>query len=181
MTLPPSAPLTFPLPHPKTSSPAFARKKDAKKYAAKLCVSHLLSTGHLVPDPSSPDLPLVPSSSPLSPRRRGVAAPSGTIGPRDDGIPATQRVEELCRRLGLQAPAYQLRAAGGAAGSSSGTWDGEAHFGRDAFQVPPGVGRVAGVFGKKHAKEAMAEKCLEYLLGVEERREGERRMVLGDD
>jgi len=109
-----------------------------------------------------------------------VPAPPGgaVVDPRDDGVPATQRVVELCRKLGFQAPVYQLVAV---AGAGSGVWDGEADFGRDALLVPAGVGRVEGVFGKQRAKEAMAEGVLGFLLREEERRERTWRLLEGDE
>ncbi|KAH8910144.1 hypothetical protein BR93DRAFT_935799 [Coniochaeta sp. PMI_546] len=162
----------------RSAPPSFSRIKDAKKYAAQTCVSWLVAEGHLVPSPETGDL--APPSA-LSPRRRGVptASGAGTLDVRDDSIPATQRVAELCRKLGFQAPSYELVAGAGTAGgvAGSGVWDGEADFGRDAFRVPEGIGRVQGVYGRKRAREAVAEKVLGYLLEVEEKRERTRRIL----
>ncbi|OIW33925.1 hypothetical protein CONLIGDRAFT_201446 [Coniochaeta ligniaria NRRL 30616] len=184
LTLSPSSPpLTFPSHKTgglilldavgsRSAPPAFTRVRDAKKYAAQTAVSYLASLGKLVPSPATGTL-----APPSPPARRGVPTSGGgggAVDARDDSIPATQRVAELCRRLGLQAPSYELVPAAGAA-AGAGVWDGEADFGRDRWSVPDGTGRVEGVYGKRNAKEGVAERVLVYLLGVEEERERTRR------
>ncbi|KAK4157230.1 hypothetical protein C8A00DRAFT_40324 [Chaetomidium leptoderma] len=106
----------------------------------------------------------------------------------DDEPPATQRVTELCQLMGLVVPQYKITPAAAAAdnnnnnhndnnnnGSSHNAqfFDGQADFGVDAIKVPEDLGRVANVYGKKNARERVAEEVLLWLVQEERRRVAE--------
>lgn len=177
------------------AAPFFARKRDAKQYAARCCAEWLMAQGRIPPDGESVVFPrptatttLASSSSPSSaaspapsPRQRKGIPGGAAVDVRDDDVPATQRVQEMCRRLGLQAPRYELRPAAAAGGGVGGPlWSGEPSFAGAAgpHLVPEGVGRVEGVYGKKFAKERIAEEVLAHLLQIEAQRSAQRGKLL---
>ncbi|KAL2022314.1 hypothetical protein VTK56DRAFT_5712 [Thermocarpiscus australiensis] len=112
----------------------------------------------------------------------------------DDDIPATRRVAELCRRLGIVVPRYEVTPSSSSSAApttttgSSGTttmatttdfFDGRADFGVDSARVPEGLGRVVGVYTRRAARERIAEEVLGWLVQEERRREGDVRTLLG--
>jgi hypothetical protein len=186
LTIPPASPLVFPsrdtlglirVDHTgRTAPPSFTRKKDAKKYASKCCVDWLVSHNQLIPNPDPTSSRenagsyLVPSLSralPASLKHHQTSDDDESSS--SNSIRATQRVQELCHKLGFAAPTYQLSPA---VASGAGVWDGEADFGRDAFLFPQGIGRVRGVYGKVNAKEMIARLVLGHLVEVQEGRKG---------
>lgn len=157
--------------HP--SLPTFGRKKDAKRYAAKLCVDWLVSQGHLVPNlADEKGWPFVVPEA-LKPKTKGVR--TGVVDPHDASVPATQRLAQLCNQMGFQSPTFRITPWAGQAGGA--LWDGEVDFGADSGRFPEGVGRVEKVYNKAKAKEMVAEALLEFLLKEEEKREKIKRMV----
>ncbi|KAK0630732.1 hypothetical protein B0T17DRAFT_616349 [Bombardia bombarda] len=213
--------------------PAFARKKDAKQYAAKCCVEWLMANMHMpsdgeavvfskgkpkppVPGKASATLPSKPSaalgngssstnsSSSLpnkppsqtsdnkpaesnasnTPATSRISTPqikkeninpattttTPTIDVHDDDIPATKRVNEMCSRLGIVPPQYQLTVSSGDDESAGGFFSGYPTFGVDSVQMPDGLGRVTNCYSRKMTREKIAEEVLVYLLTVEAER-----------
>ncbi|KAB5558315.1 hypothetical protein GE09DRAFT_1118745 [Coniochaeta sp. 2T2.1] len=175
----------------RNAAPYFPSKKNAKKYAAKICFDWLVSQGRFgsssssssssvstsVSVSASPAPPPIPDGggAPLAPPTATLKRKGGASGEEDDdSVPVTQRVVELCRKLGIQAPKYALTETGAA-------WSAEPDFELDAFRFAAGFGRVEGARSKAHAKEMVAEEVLAWLVGEEERREGVKRRVWGEN
>ncbi|KAK0666007.1 hypothetical protein QBC41DRAFT_358467 [Cercophora samala] len=233
LTFKPSAenPILFPYPHQLVHS-GFAKKKDAKKYAAKCCVEKLMAEGLMPRDgikvtfqhgtkammastskiysplssqPSSPNPHVAAqvghgSSTATTPTQSSPSkTPSATTRPSDsttslldppggaplglpeddDGVDTaagespSKRVAALCEKLGFRPPRYVLTARAG----QDALYDGYADMGADSWIVPDEVGekdfgRVSGVYGKKFAKEMVAQTIL-GVLEAETRRRGE--------
>ncbi len=183
--------------------PSFARKKDAKQYAAKCCIDWLVSLNRM-PDPRSSAMPstqtapkvdpiealLLSLSATSKPASNGVDAvgqPSASsqtapamskdlvvsgngMNVYDDRIPIAQRVQAMCRRLGIQAPKYELISDGNV---KAPLWSGYPDFGTDKDQVPREVGVIQNVFPKRLAKQMIAEEVLSYLLQKEAERDAQ--------
>ncbi|KAH6627857.1 hypothetical protein F5144DRAFT_494892 [Chaetomium tenue] len=111
----------------------------------------------------------------------------------DDDPPATKRVATLCQLLGLAIPQYKITPAvllptldPSTTTSTTTTiipppitpsnpqfFDGRADFGADAIKVPEGLGRVSNVYGRRNAREKVAEEVLAWLVAEEGRRMAE--------
>lgn len=179
LTLTPDAtPVTFPSASTggliNSSLPSYTRKKDARKYAAKCCVEWLVANNHLLPAPAGSKEGggygfIVPKLS----KKRKVDSDQESIDKQleeEGGLSPMQRVIELCNRLGMSIPRYEMLQIGGEGG---GLWSGYMDWGRDQLDVPDKLGKVDKVFGKRACKEAMAEEALVFLRGLERKREGE--------
>jgi hypothetical protein len=85
---------------------------------------------------------------------------------------ATKRVEDLCRVMGLAIPQYKVTASPSADAAAPNTsfFEGHADFGPDAIQVPEGLGQVSNVYGRRNARERIAEEVLVWLVGEEKKR-----------
>ncbi|GAB1320600.1 hypothetical protein MFIFM68171_10810 [Madurella fahalii] len=194
--------------------PVFARKKDAKKYAAKCCVEWLVARDYMHLDgekavfpifknirksaaaqPSAPPPP--PPPPPPTSKTNGTATPSQQAGggkmPKpahdhaaatttsnraaadvyDDDIPATQRVNEMCRRLRIVAPQYKITAS-----DKQNCFRGYPDFGNDSVMMPEGLGKVDGIYGKEATRGMIAEHVLAWLLEEEKRRKNDEDEVL---
>ncbi|KAB5570404.1 hypothetical protein GE09DRAFT_706723 [Coniochaeta sp. 2T2.1] len=176
----------------RNAAPCFPSKKNAKKYAAKVCFDWLVSQGRFgssssssssvsVSVSASPAPPPIPDGgAPLAPPTPTLKRKGGVSGEDDDddSVPVTQRVVGLCRKLGIQAPRYVLNIMTGA---GAGLWRGEPDFGPDDFRFESGFGRVEGARSKALAREMVAEEVLAWLLGEEEKREGMKRRVLAEN
>ncbi|KAK4165295.1 hypothetical protein QBC43DRAFT_315654 [Cladorrhinum sp. PSN259] len=192
--------------------PAFGKKKDAKRYAAKCCVEWLMSEKYMPsnggvtfqpgapgaagarffgpvttdkPAPPPPDAQVGRSDGAPSPARRpsmeldaqvegGARLEAdkkdrSTIDVRDDDIPAPKRVEEMCRRLNLVTPRYDVTPNS----TTDGHFDGYADFGVDTARIPTDVTRVSMIYSKRFTKEAIAEKLLKRLFEIEGQRQEE--------
>jgi hypothetical protein len=198
--------------HTDGSQPSFARKKDAKKYAAKCAVEWLRAKGFMPqeggvrfpkatiaqPPPSPSQTRQLGASGSSPPVRNGrgggreggrQAAPFGQTthpsttstttsitptSPFDDTEPAaTRQVSQLCDSLGLSPPAYRLQAVE----SGGQFWSGHADFGVHSVTLPFDAARlvrVKNVFGKRTAREMIAEDLLTHL------REEKRTREIGD-
>ncbi|KAI3336391.1 hypothetical protein HD806DRAFT_4004 [Xylariaceae sp. AK1471] len=184
--------------HADGSQPTFARKKDAKKYAAKCAVEWLRAKGLMPHDggvrfpkattttttttqqpqfqPQTQQPRASSSSSFLGQEEQTTYASTNAVpsSPFDDTQPsATHQVSQLCDSLGLPAPTYRLEpmSAGGE------FWRGRADFGVYSATLPFDVSRlvrVESVLGKRAAKENIAEDLLKYL------REEKRTREIGD-
>ncbi|KAK4639535.1 rRNA-processing protein efg1 [Podospora bellae-mahoneyi] len=232
-----SQPLVFPQPE-KLVQNGFAKKKDAKKYAAKCCVEWLMAEEMMPKDGKSVTFPHASnkmmastskiysplSSQPSSPNPHAAAqgghSSSATTTPtqsspskpppppkptdsttslldppggapldpppddeENDTAPGelpSKRVAALCEKLGFRPPRYVLIARAG----QDAVFDGHADMGPDSWIIPDGVGekgfgRVEGVYGRKFAKDMVAQNILGILEQEERRRGGEVRGVLG--
>ncbi|KAK4106630.1 hypothetical protein N658DRAFT_415637 [Parathielavia hyrcaniae] len=208
-------------------APCFRRKKDAKQYAAKCCIEHLMRSGHMPTDGLNVVFPKPkpPPPNPPGSKKKAKAAPAppppaaaaaspsnhptntGTNTSSNDDVPAQgkdnntttntdneedpqqpttrTRVADLCRLMGLAVPAYKLTPSPGippadhTTGGGHQYWDGHADFGADAIKVPEeGLGRVANVYGKKNARERVAEEVLAWLVREERARQDEADALL---
>ena len=83
----------------------------------------------------------------------------------DEDISATSRVEEMCRRLRIQAPRYKEQPDP----VDDTHYNASVEFGID-MQLPDTVGRVVNCRNKSFAREKVAEEVLEYLFQVEAKR-----------
>ncbi|KAL2181745.1 uncharacterized protein P884DRAFT_274212 [Thermothelomyces heterothallicus CBS 202.75] len=190
------------------AAPSFGRKKDAKQYAAKCCVEWLMKAGYMpshgvsVESPKNKARPPPPPAAAAaaaaaatrqasSPIKAGTAvqakSTAGNDGGDDDEPPVTKRVEELCRTLGLIVPQYKITpsaiattpAAQQQQNPQHGFFDGYADFGPDSgIKVPEGLGRVTNVYGRKGARDRVAEEVLAWLRAEEGRREVEVEEML---
>ncbi|AEO57630.1 hypothetical protein MYCTH_2304004 [Thermothelomyces thermophilus ATCC 42464] len=143
-----------------------------------------------------------------SPTKAGTAAQAkptaGNDGEDDDEPPVTKRVEELCRTLGLIVPQYKITPSAIATTTTPaaaadvdpsqtvgqqqqkqqqnpqhGFFDGYADFGPDSgIKVPEGLGRVTNVYGRKGARNRVAEEVLAWLRAEQGRREVEVEEML---
>ncbi|KAG8156685.1 hypothetical protein KVR01_013476 [Diaporthe batatas] len=170
------------------SCPPFAKKKDAKQYAAKCAMEWLAKHGLLPPHlrlPVAPQetLAVLQSQPPKRPNEgsNGVLSPAPkrkptgtnfTVDVNDDSPSAAQRVSMLCQSMGLQAPSYKLTPAHEGINF---IYNGYVDFGQDedAFDLPEDVGQIAGVMGKDTARQDMAEQLLPHLLKMYRERCGE--------
>jgi hypothetical protein len=156
-------------------APGFGRKKDAKQYAAKSCIQWLMKGNYMPSDginvefprgskpTPTPPTPPTKTKSKTNPPKATTTTTTTTTGPNpndndddSDSIePATKRVKELCRLMGLTNPQYMITASptGNAAAPNTSFFEGHADFGPDAIKVPDGLGKVSNVFGRKNARE----------------------------
>ncbi|KAK4237410.1 hypothetical protein C8A03DRAFT_34657 [Achaetomium macrosporum] len=194
-------------------APGFARKKDAKQYAAKCCIEWLMANGHMPSDGKSVTFPkskakpaakavaalkkqaasangntngtttTTTSTTKVTPKKRPHSpsqdtTPTNTTNPidiTDEDILATQRVTHLCQQLGITPPQYRITPSTSTTSTTSDSsgaayFDGYPDFGADSVKVPDGLGRVASVYGKKNARERIAEEVLAWLVAEEKRR-----------
>ncbi|KAK4043194.1 hypothetical protein C8A01DRAFT_32684 [Parachaetomium inaequale] len=179
------------------AAPCFGRKKDAKQYAAKCCIEWLMKGGYMPSDgvsvefakgkarPVLPTAKQTPTTNPPPPNQpittTTVSQPTTTTTTTahdDDDPPATKRVEDLCRLIGLAIPQYKIAPVDSPSLSGTQFFDGRADFGVDAIKVPDGLGKVANVYGRKNARERVAEEVLVWLVGEERKRVAEAEEML---
>jgi len=123
-----------------------------------------------------------------SPSLRPPSSPLRDSPSDDKDIPATQRVAKICSLLGIQTPRYHLTPSQPPTDSTDGDlpsgwyFDGWVNFGQDGgFRVPWEVIEAASVkqvYGKKQAKERMAEKLLMWLMEEQRSRDQELGALL---
>ncbi|RWA12133.1 hypothetical protein EKO27_g2953 [Xylaria grammica] len=174
-------------PHADGNQPAFARKKDAKKYAAKCAVEWLRAKGFLPKEgvrfpkgtitahqqqAQSKSQQLKESSN----SHAKAPSPPTSIpsSPFDSSQPsAAGQVSELCRALGIPHPKYDCRPVGG------GFFRGYADFGSYTNMLPFDGSKLGpDVMGKKAAKEMVAEYLLEQLEAEKEKRDRDKEAFL---
>jgi hypothetical protein len=168
--------------------PHFTRKKDAKQYAAKCCIEYLMGHGFMPTDGVNVEFPKpkpLPAPTPAKAKKKNpipvpnpnpAPTPSDGNGGKEDSEPATTtRVGSLCRLMGLAVPTYRITPSAEVSSTSGKNeyWDGYADFGADGIKVPEGLGKVANVYGKKNARERIAEEVLEWLVKEERTRREE--------
>ncbi|RYP36826.1 hypothetical protein DL767_003216 [Monosporascus sp. MG133] len=216
-------------PFPCAEPPSFARKKDAKQFAARSAVEWLRANGHMpadgvkfpkavvaaaVPPPppqqqqqqakmrlASPGTGTFnnPSPGPSPGPSNGSSASTGSKrSPRSslstateasssasppsspfggDERPAAHEVNELCKNLGCQPPRYVLTEDP----QNQGFWSGYPefdHHGPLLAQLPAGAGRVKGAYGKKLARQQIAEGVLPHLRRAWDARQAEIRAYM---
>ncbi|KAL1836006.1 hypothetical protein VTJ49DRAFT_5698 [Mycothermus thermophilus] len=174
--------------------PTFTRRKDAKQYAAKCAAEYLMREGLIVfTETGAPKFPGTKKTkagrssgknngSTTNNNDKNVAAKK----PADDGPHVTKRVEELCHKLGLSFPQYRISPSADQSTTTNYGMEGVTPAGespnqqffdahaewppRDALKVPRGLGRVTRVYGRRNARERVAEQVLEWLVEEEGRR-----------
>lgn len=127
-----------------------------------------------------------PSKTPKTNGANGTNGMNGNIDSDDDHTPpATKRVEDLCKLMGLTIPQYRITPSP-TSSSPSGLvardfFDGSADFGPDAgLNVPEGLGDVVAVYGRKNARERVAEVLLGWLVREQELRMREVGEMMGE-
>ncbi|EGS20710.1 uncharacterized protein CTHT_0025460 [Thermochaetoides thermophila DSM 1495] len=123
-----------------------------------------------------------------SPQVTTTPARKTSPGQDDKDIPATQRVVKLCSLLDIQTPRYHLTPSQPPTDStdddlpSGWYFDGWVDFGQDSgVKIPREVIEAASVkqvYGKKQAKERMAEKLLMWLMEEQRSRDQELGALL---
>jgi endonuclease/exonuclease/phosphatase family metal-dependent hydrolase len=84
-------------------------------------------------------------------------------------------VAEISRRLGMTPPMYKLIEQ-----KETGFWSGYPQFDElQAHHFPAALGKVTNVFGKKLAKEEMAQVILKHLEVLEKERQAQAQAILG--
>ncbi|KAI1464656.1 uncharacterized protein F4812DRAFT_462368 [Daldinia caldariorum] len=175
--------------YPDGTMPSFARKKDAKKYAAKCAVEWLGENGYMrrlnvnsVNPPPVPGKPPTPQPSPA--RKKQKIMPSPPENPQDsapspqpnedpesllpkgiastfnkDEVSPVFEVERLCTRLGFPGfPRFKVTES-----KMLGFFNGFPDLGALSSKLPPGIGHVNDIYGKKAVREKIAEELLEPL------------------
>ncbi|ORY70127.1 uncharacterized protein BCR38DRAFT_471499 [Pseudomassariella vexata] len=196
--------------------PSFARKKDAKQYAAK-CAIEWLKMKKFIPDntedmtfkkpkasSTNSNIPTMTTTTPATSQQQPAAKKQRRIPPTPpearvmtqnpmglgDGangnkpfsnggeLSALSLVEQYCKKLGIQAPRYNL-----AEQEIRGFWCGSPEFevvDTQRLKFPPDMGHVKDILGKKHAKELMADEVLRHLQRVYDERQETIRRVLAN-
>ncbi|KAK0711108.1 hypothetical protein B0H67DRAFT_646513 [Lasiosphaeris hirsuta] len=175
-------------------APGFAKKKDAKKYAARCCAEWLMKVELLSPKGEvlrrrkgssvatpPPSIPATPSKAQAAARPSASASsPSPPASDDSDNErPAAERVRDLCKHLGIIQPKYHVVSTATSAPGNALFFDGRADFGTDAVTVPETVGRVTACLSRASTKERIAEEVLVYLIEEKARREEQFRAVAG--
>jgi hypothetical protein len=135
----------------------FARKKDAKQYSAKLAIEWLIANHHMPSDGSVS----FPKSRPQQPPAAPEADPGAVLISVDDGPSYGQRVAEMCGKLAMSPPVYMITQHE----EFKAMYSGYATFESNP-QIVGRVGEFSNIYGRKRAKEACAEKVLEFLESI---------------
>ncbi|TRX90806.1 hypothetical protein FHL15_008385 [Xylaria flabelliformis] len=173
-------------PYGDASQHTFAKKRDAKRYAAKCAVDWLRANGFMpqsggVKFPKSASIfsqqkqqqqqqaqPKPPSSpfhttKPSSPPAVIPASPFDASQPS-----AAHQANELCTVLGLPSPVYRVESTDEKGSFFSGSADFGAYNAILPFDVSKS--RVENIMGKKAAKEMIAENLLKLLQEEKQKR-----------
>ena len=176
------------------AAPAFARKKDAKQYAARCCYEALTrqATGAMAAETQVGDAAAAAAANINVAPAATAAATKSTPSP----APASQQQQQvkaaaappklimpallaLARRLGLPAPQIVIVASADPGMMAMASFfDARVEFG-GAVEVPEDVGRVTGVYGRRNARDKVAEQVYEWLVREEGKRLGEVEELLG--
>ncbi|KAL8370266.1 hypothetical protein RB595_000581 [Gaeumannomyces hyphopodioides] len=188
----------------------FSRKKDAKQYAALKAVEWLMSN-QLMPDdgvnvtfkkpkqcpptpsPAKASVTTPPRPGPTSPAAAAAKAPqtpksrgsrgrssSGGDNPADDYSDddnVVAQAEKMCRAFGYGMPRYEVAPVE----SSANLFNGRVNWGHE-WRVPASVGIVNNIYGRKPARDLMAQEVVLHLREVKQQREAagaEALRVLG--
>lgn len=110
------------------------------------------------------------------PPKRKTKGTNGSVDVEDESLPATQRVQTLCHKLGLKAPRYDLTSADPRVNY---LFNGYPDFGDDEDDFPEGLGRVTGVAGKENARQEIAELVLAHLRKLYRERAAQHSELTG--
>ncbi|KAI2612900.1 uncharacterized protein GGS25DRAFT_518589 [Hypoxylon fragiforme] len=167
------SPTPFPGPNgglfPDGTEPSFVRKKDAKKYAAKCAVEWLRKNGYMQTTQQSPPAKRQKVSLPPPKQAPGVdvtatqTQPKGIASPyNNDEVSAVDKVRQLCVTLGYPDVQYKISPC-----NTEGFYDGFPDLGMLGLKIlPKDIGHVKNIFGKKCAKEMIAEQLLTPLTEI---------------
>lgn len=176
-------------------APWFSTKKDAKRYVSMCAMrymSDLVTARSQSQAPTTPEKMLVevtngaraPRVASMSPSSDGdpVASQSSRKkaglgsggGGGEDEPDASVQIVSVCRRLGLTTPRTEVTPH-----DTHGYFDARAVF-PDSFPaaVPPDLGVVTGVLTKRAAKEASAQRVLDWLRELERERDADLAGIL---
>ncbi|KAF2972141.1 hypothetical protein GQX73_g1450 [Xylaria multiplex] len=175
---------------------SFARKKDAKKYAAKCAVEWLrerrfmpqdgakFPKGVVAPHKQQPALPKSQQSKASSislakgqspPQTKPPSPPTNIpSSPYDDSEPsAAHQVSVLCGALGIPPPRYDVESV------NDGFYRGRADFGAYSGMLPFDASEpTPDAISKKTAKEMVAEYLLKHLQAEKQKRDREKEAFL---
>ncbi|KAI2637364.1 hypothetical protein GGS21DRAFT_549442 [Xylaria nigripes] len=189
--------LSFPKASEDGREISFARKKDAKKYAAKCAVEWLREQGFMSPvrvrlptdtaalikdRPPPPPQQQQQQQQQIPSKSNQLNKPGGTtttipLSPLDENQPSSvYLVSQLCSSLNLPSPSYVVESP-----DNDGLYNGYANFGLDRGLMPFDVSKLRGVtdvLGQKLAKEKIAKEVLEYLVAEKEKRDAELQAYL---
>lgn len=164
---------------------------DAAKYAIdwlikqSLMPSNLKDVTFLKNSPATRAIPALqkqpekrPNEGPngvLSPPpKRKTNGTTGVVDVDDESLPATQRVQALCHRMGLNAPKYVLNPADPRVNY---VFNGYPDFGDDEGSFPEDLGRIEGVSGRDNARQEIAEQVLAHLYGEYQERAADFQLL----
>ncbi|KXX76461.1 hypothetical protein MMYC01_207907 [Madurella mycetomatis] len=186
--------------------PVFARKKDAKKYAAKCCVEWLLAGEYMdinggnvdfagsktkrkpaataTGPPPPPPLPAKTNGTITLTEQAGGGKPKPTQDPTPNPQTADMDEEEVpaTKRVTEMCRLLQITAPRYDLKPSDDrgwSYTGHPDFGNDNLKVPKGLGVIEPTYGKTQAKERIAEKVLMWLLEEEAKRESDAQALVG--
>jgi hypothetical protein len=121
-------------------------------------------------------VPLATSSSSHVSAAAGVAGRSNDSGDgADDNIRLTQQVIELCRRLSIAPPRYEIKPCDET--PTDGFFTGYADFGADSVKVPDNLGRVRA-YTEKKTREKIAQEVLNCLIQEDRERTEQMEALL---
>jgi hypothetical protein len=161
---------------------SFSNKKSAKQYAAKCAIDWLIQSNHMPSDGTLKFPKLKQVAHQLPPKPGSVASypsPSTSVSTSTD-TPAAKspaktpakswasQVPELCLRLGLKNPSYEITKYS----DSVAFYRGYAHFENEPLIEEGEIGMVDNVYGQKTAKEMIAEEVVKFLKDIERQRSG---------
>lgn len=147
-----------PFGHPNVT---FSRKKDAKQYAAKLAIEWLIASKHMPADGSLSFPKSRPQQAAKENQSGMLVLIDDSTTSNDKGPSFGQRVAELCAKLAMSPPVYNITAHD----DFKAMYSGYASFENSPLIVGR-VGEFSNVYGKKRARESCAEKVLEFLEGI---------------
>lgn len=174
--------VTFPKPKPTPPPP---KKKKKPNPVSESTINGMLAAqtsatvsdfSRTLPPPGGPSTPAEAATGTTEQNTKPQvsvgeqAEPAGGGAPldvRNEDFSATERVMEMCNRLGISQPSYKIEQADPATASF---FNGYADFGLDSVNIPDTVGRVVNCFGRKFTKEKVAEEVLDYLFKIEAQR-----------
>jgi hypothetical protein len=186
-----------PLKFNATAAVTFSNKKHAKHYASKRVVDWLIGNGFMPKDgsvkfpkaqppqavkrakipPPQPksklkqELPSHPSSQNQT-TTQAQSPTENSTAPSDGGkTKFSTMVPELCERLGFEPPSYELTKVA----ENGALYNGYAHFRGDP-RIDGPIGEVNNVYGRKDAKEAIAEELVSFLQSIEKHRREQQEL-----
>jgi hypothetical protein len=180
-----------------TTAVTFSNKKHAKHYASKRAVDWLIGNGFMPKDgsvkfqkvatPQAVKRAKVPPPQPKSKLKqelpshpssqnenvtRAISPSENSATPSDAGQTRfATMVPELCERLGFEPPSYELSKVA----DNAALYNGFAHFRGDP-RIDGPIGEVRNIFGRKDAKEAIAQELVSFLKSIEKHRREQQEL-----